>query len=56
MYWFLGAILYVLIGTCIFIGVIKDSHPASWVLLASAAPLIIVGYPYFYSKQLLAKR
>ncbi|MGK9268273.1 hypothetical protein KXR56_16615 [Bacillus inaquosorum] len=56
MYWFLGALLYFLIGTCIFIGVIKDSHPASWILLALAAPLIILGYPYFYSKQLLAKR
>ncbi|MEC1258954.1 hypothetical protein P9D34_00585 [Bacillus swezeyi] len=56
MYWFLGALLYVLIGTCIFIGVIRDSHSGSWILLALAAPLIIVGYPYFYLKQLLSNR
>ncbi|MFB0637554.1 hypothetical protein ACEPP6_20160 [Bacillus rugosus] len=56
MYWFLATLLYFLIGTCIFIGVIKDSHSGSWILLALAAPLIIVGYPYFYSKQLLSKR
>ncbi|WP_094777386.1 hypothetical protein [Bacillus haynesii] len=56
MYWFLGALLYVLIGTCIFIGVIRDSHSGSWILLALAAPLIIVGYPYFYLKQLLSTR
>ncbi|MEC1263127.1 hypothetical protein P9D34_22435, partial [Bacillus swezeyi] len=55
-YWFLGALLYVLIGTCIFIGVIRDSHSGSWILLALAAPLIIVGYPYFYLKQLLSNR
>ncbi|QYX44045.1 hypothetical protein K1Y82_02965 [Bacillus inaquosorum] len=56
MYWFLGALLYFLIGTCVFIGVIRDNHSGSWILLALAAPLIILGYPYFYSKQLLAKR
>lgn len=56
MYWYLGALLYFLIGTCIFIGVIRDSHSGSWILLALAAPLIIVGYPYFYLKQLLSTR
>nr|MDH3152922.1 hypothetical protein [Bacillus licheniformis]MDH3161989.1 hypothetical protein [Bacillus licheniformis] len=56
MYWFLGALLYFLVGTCIFIGVIRGSHSGSWILLALATPLIIVGYPYFYLKQDLAKR
>ncbi|MCI4127515.1 hypothetical protein [Bacillus haynesii] len=56
MYWLLGALLYFIIGTCIFIGVIRDSHSGSWILLALAAPLIIVGYPYFYLKQLLSTR
>ncbi|MED4372019.1 hypothetical protein P9216_13720 [Bacillus licheniformis] len=56
MYWFLSALLYFLVGTCIFIGVIRGSHSGSWILLALAAPLIIVGYPYFYLKQHLAKR
>ncbi|MBG9914590.1 membrane protein [Bacillus sonorensis] len=56
MYWFLGALLYFLVGTCIFIGVIRGSHSGSWILLALAAPFIIVGYPYFYLKQHLAKR
>ncbi|AGI27802.1 hypothetical protein AW03_005320 [Bacillus subtilis HJ5] len=56
MYWFLGALLYFLIGTYIFIGVTKDSQSGSWRLLALAAPLIIAGYPYFYSKKLLSKR
>ncbi|MGF7536134.1 hypothetical protein AAGG74_21075 [Bacillus mexicanus] len=56
MYWFLGALLYFLIGTCIFIGIIRESHSDSWILLALAAPLIIVGYPYFYSKQFISKR
>ncbi|AFI27129.1 hypothetical protein MY9_0590 [Bacillus sp. JS] len=37
MYWFLGALLYFLIGTCVFIGVIRDSHSGSWTLLALAA-------------------
>ncbi|KAA0835616.1 hypothetical protein QNH18_20710 [Bacillus paralicheniformis] len=56
MYWFLGALLYFLIGTCIFIGVIRDIHSGSWMLLTLAAPIIIIGYPYFYSKKLFAKR
>ncbi|MBJ7570337.1 MULTISPECIES: hypothetical protein [Bacillus] len=56
MYWFFGVLLYLLIGTCIFIGVIKDTQSGSWLLLALAAPLIIFGYPYFCSKQLLSKR
>ncbi|TDU07152.1 hypothetical protein DFO78_1272, partial [Bacillus subtilis] len=29
MYWFLGALLYFLIGTYIFIGVTKDSQSGS---------------------------
>ncbi|MEC1751896.1 hypothetical protein [Bacillus mojavensis] len=56
MYWFFGFLLYLLISTCIFIGVIKDTQSGSWLLLALAAPLIIFGYPYFCSKQLLSKR
>lgn len=52
MYWFLGALLYFLIGTYIFIRVTRDSQSGSWILLALAAPLIIAGYPYFYSKKL----
>lgn len=56
MYWYLGALLYFLIGTCIFIGVIRDRHSGSWMLLTLAAPIIIIGYPYFYSKKLFAKR
>ncbi|MGG1106265.1 hypothetical protein ABES74_21400 [Bacillus subtilis] len=56
MYWFLGALLYFLIGTYIFIRVTRDSQSGSWILLALAVPLIIAGYPYFYSKKLLSKR
>ncbi|MGG4419362.1 hypothetical protein [Bacillus subtilis] len=56
MYWFLGALLYFLIGTYIFIRVTRDSQSGSWILLALAAPLIIAGYPYFYSKKLFSKR
>ncbi|MCC2527352.1 hypothetical protein P9160_14430 [Bacillus halotolerans] len=56
MYWFFGVLLYLFIGTYIFIGVIKDTQSGSWLLLALAAPLIIFGYPYFCSKQLLSKR
>ncbi|WP_103330329.1 hypothetical protein [Bacillus subtilis] len=44
MYWFLGALLYFLIGTYIFIRVTRDSQSGSWILLALAAPLIIAGY------------
>lgn len=55
MYWFFGVLLYLLIGTCIFIGVIKDTQSGSWLLLALATPLIIFGYPYFCSKRLLSK-
>ncbi|PLV34849.1 hypothetical protein BSP4_17600 [Bacillus subtilis subsp. subtilis] len=39
MYWFLGALLYFLIGTYIFIRVTRDSQSGSWILLALAAPL-----------------
>ncbi|WP_254610319.1 hypothetical protein [Bacillus tequilensis] len=56
MYWTLGGLLYLLIGTCIFIRVSRNSQSSSRLLLILAAPFVIFGYPYFFLKQLLAKR
>lgn len=55
MYWFLGALLYFLIGTCIFIGVSRDSHSGSWILLALAAPSSLLAILTFIQSSFLPK-
>ncbi len=55
MYWILGAFIYFLIGICIFIGIIRDSHSGSWILLALAAPLTLLAILTFIQSSFLPK-
>ncbi len=55
MYWFLGALLYFLIGTYIFIRVTRDSQSGSWILLALAAPLILLATLIFIQRSFFPK-
>ncbi len=51
-------LIYILIGSCVFISIIRDNNQSSncAVLYTLAAPFIILGYPYFLIRRLHTSR
>lgn len=54
MTWIIGILLYLLIGSIVFISVLEGNNQAdSKVLFLLASPFIILGYPYYLLKRII---